>query len=75
MENGIKALEYPGSYGLACMHFPEKGAALLELVETIQAMPELEMTEEQKLRFAEEWKEWKYLTVFDNCLTETYERK
>lgn len=58
----------------ACVWFPEKISAILDLVDAIWTMPELKMTE-WKVRFEAIWQDWKHLTKFDTICKDGYERK
>ena len=59
----------------ACMWFREKIPVILDLVDAVRAMPDLGMTDEQKVSFKDIWQEWKYLAEFDTICKTGYESK
>lgn len=61
----------------AGIEMPRYQPAILDLVEAIQALPTLEMTEEQirTWQFKEKWERWRNMEKFWDIWFETYQRE
>ena len=56
----------------AALEFTKKQPAIVDLVDAIRAMPELEMTAEQRQRLGGKWVKWRDLQDYDMIYMDAY---